>query len=245
MQGKKETNNDNSLKTLQEDYKGDVICLQETKCPGDCNVKDLPLYDIVRILDSKTKKGYSGVATFSNTKPIHIMEDFPCNEEGRVLCFEYAKFYLVNAYVPNSKADLSRLEYRISVWEKEMRDYLNALQKKKPVIYVGDLNVAPTNIDIHNPKGHENVHGFTPQEREAFAKLLEDCNLVDAYRVMHPTTKKYSWFSPFAKSRENNKGWRIDFVLVSEKLKGKIKECDILNEVFGSDHCPVLLDIDV
>jgi exodeoxyribonuclease III len=235
---------DNVIKTLMQEYSIDILCLQETKCPGECKV-DIPVFEASFILDSKTKKGYSGVAIMSHTIPVDIRTDFPLNEEGRVLCFEFSKYYIVNAYVPNSKPDLSRLEYRVNVWEKAIRTYINELQKNKPVIFVGDFNVAPTEIDIHNPKNNDNAHGFTMQERKAFQQLKEECKLVDAYRVLHPKTIKYSWFSPFAKSRANNKGWRLDMILVSEKLKNKVQHCDILNNIFGSDHCPVIVDIDI
>lgn len=218
--GKKDNKNKNVLKALIDDYNVDIIALQETRCPEDCNIN---LMKYTKIVNSKTKKGYSGVSTMSDLEPIKIYENFPLNDEGRVVCFEYSKFFIVNAYVPNSKPDLSRLDYRVNVWEPAIIKYLNELQEIKPIIYVGDLNVAPNELDIHTVKGHEKSHGFTIEERTAFAKLIKECKLIDTFRYLHPLEKKYTWFSNFGKARENNKGWRIDFILVSSSLKNKIK----------------------
>lgn len=240
--GTKGTSNNNVLKTLVEEHGVDVMCLQETKCPEDCN---LDLLKYTKILNSKIKKGYSGVAISSNIQPIKIHEDFPHNEEGRVICYEYPKFFLVNVYTPNSKPDLSRLDYRVNIWEPAIIKYLNHLQESKPIIYVGDLNVAPTELDIHTAKGHQKTHGFTKEERDAFAKLTKECNLIDAFRHLHPTEKVYSWFSNFAKSRERNKGWRIDHILLSTSLKRKLVSCEILGDFKGSDHVPVLVNINI
>jgi exodeoxyribonuclease-3 len=234
----------NVLQYIAAKYDPDVICLQETRCPDECSV-DLEMYPFKRIFVSSTKKGYSGVAIFSKTAPLNIYENFQHNEEGRVLCEEFQNCFIVNAYVPNSKQDLSRLDYRVNTWEKEIRVYINALQKKKPVIYCADFNVAPTEIDIYKAKGHEKSHGFTIEERDAFDKLLSECNLIDAFRLIRPTERKYSWFSNFGKARYNNNGWRIDHFLVSEKIKKKIRDCDILYDIYGSDHVPVILDIDI
>jgi exodeoxyribonuclease-3 len=242
-QGKK-TSNENVLEILIKEQDPDILCLQETRCPCDFKVefKELPYK---YILSSTTKKGYSGVAIFSKEKPIKIYTDFIHNEEGRIIIFEFYNFYIVNAYVPNSKSDLSRIDYRINVWEKEIRDYLNKYQKKKAVIYLGDLNVAASEIDIYNAKSNEKKHGYTIEERTAFADLLDKCKLIDTFRYMHPKDIKYSWFSNFAKSRERGIGWRIDYILISERLKNNVKNADILSEYFGSDHIPVLLDIDI
>lgn len=240
--GIRDTKNPNVLQSMIDEYEPDMICLQETKCPNDLNVvfKD---YDYVKICDSKTKKGYSGVAIFSKIKPIKIHENFILNEEGRVICFEYPKFYLINTYVPNSKSDLSRLEYRINTWEPAIRTYINELQKIKPVIFTGDLNVAPTHLDIHNETGHLRAAGYTMEERQSYTKLIIDCKLIDTFRDLHPTVRKYSWFSNFGKARQNNKGWRIDMFLVSKTLKEFIKKADILTHYKGSDHVPILLEI--
>ena len=173
------------------------------------------------------------------------MTDFEENEEGRVLCFEFDHCFVVNAYVPNSKPDLSRLEYRTQIWELHMRTYLNKLAKKKSVIYCGDLNVAPTEMDIHTVKGHENAHGFTKHERHAFQNLLTDCKLIDTFRFKYPQDKIYTWFSNFAKSRERNKGWRIDHILVSKNLQERVDNVSILNDYYGSDHIPVAATINL
>lgn len=233
----------NALQDLIKDQNPDILCLQETRCPSDLKV-DIG-YEYHLINESKTKKGYSGVAIFTNQKPIKILDDFQHNEEGRLICFEYDKFYLVNAYVPNSKPDLSRLNYRIETWEKSIREYINKLQKKKPIIYTADFNVAPNPIDIYSVKGHEKSHGFTREERKAFADLLSECNLIDTYRFLHPTEEKYTWFSNIGKARQKNKGWRIDEFLVSDVLKKHITKAEILSDYLGSDHVPILLEIDL
>ena len=241
--GKRDTNEKNVLEALINEHDPEIMCLQECKSPSDLNTKlDFPFQ---KILASTTKKGYSGVAIFSKIQPIEIRDDFSLNEEGRVICLEFEKFYLINAYVPNSKNDLSRLDYRINTWEVTMREYINKLQDYKPVVYTGDFNVAPNSFDIYNVKGHTRSAGFTIEERNAFAMMLEECKLVDSYRMLHPMERKYTYFSNFAKSRENLKGWRIDMALVSNKLKKHIKKVDILNDVYGSDHCPFLLEIDI
>ena len=249
------TETPNVLRTLLDEHAPDIICLQETKCPCDLPDDNFSM-PFRKILSSTTKKGYSGVAVFSTTEPLEIHDDFAHNEEGRLLCLEYPKFFLVNAYVPNSKQDLSRLDYRVNTWEASVRDYLHDLQETKPgsqgtnpgnqgksVIYVGDLNVAPTELDIHTVKGHARSHGYTMEERTAFAELKGQCGLVDAFRTLHPDQKTYTWFSNFAKSRERNKGWRIDHVLVSKKLETKLVSADILGDYFGSDHVPVMVEL--
>jgi exodeoxyribonuclease-3 len=239
--GKRETKNINVINELIKEHDPDIICLQETKCPADLELQ-LP-FAYKKIIASQTKKGYSGVAVFSKINPIKELDDFPHNEEGRVIVLEYVGFYLINTYTPNSKPDLSRLDYRINIWEKEIRTYINRLQKKKPIVYVSDFNVAPTEIDIHDPKGNMKTHGFTIQERGAFSSLLNECDLVDAYRKLHPDDRKYTWFSNFAKSRERNKGWRIDMVLVSKQMSAKIESVEILSDYYGSDHIPVIAKI--
>lgn len=240
--GKKKSDDEKHvIQTLVDEHKVDILCLQETKCPEECDAR--LNFKFSKILASKTKKGYSGVAVYSNIEPLNVLDDFPYNEEGRVIVLEFAKFYLMNTYTPNSKPDLSRLDYRVDVWEKEIREYLKTLQKKKPVIYLSDFNVAPSNLDIYNPKGKEKMHGFTPQERGAFAQLLDECGLIDTFRHLHPTEKKYTWFSNFAQSRQKNNGWRIDHVLVSKKLKDKVERSEILSDFYGSDHVPIKMVI--
>lgn len=235
------TGQPNVLESLVDEYDPDILCLQETRCPDTINV-DLK-YPHHRILASQTLKGYSGVAIYSKSKPIQIKKDFVENHEGRVLCFEYETFYVVNMYVPNSKANLSRLEYRIDMWEPSIRSYINLLQKHKPVILVGDMNVAPTIIDIYKTTGMKKSPGFTEAERTAFQKLTNECRIHDAYRIVHPFKIAYSWWSNIGQARTKNHGWRIDTVLVSESLANKICSVDILNMVYGSDHAPVYIEL--
>ena len=239
--GKRGTKDKHVIQEIIDQYNPDVLCLQETKCPADFDSK-LP-FEYSKILASQTKKGYSGVAIYSKTQPIKILDDFPYNEEGRVLVFEFEKLYVLNTYTPNSKPDLSRLGYRTETWEKAIRKYINQLQKDKPVVYVSDFNVAASELDIHTAKGHERAHGFTIEERTAFADLLRECNMVDSWRHMHPGEKKYSWYSNFAQSRERNKGWRIDGAVISSALVKKVTNTDILSSYKGSDHVPIYIEI--
>lgn len=241
--GKRDTNNPNVLLTLIEEQDPDILCLNETKCPENLDPK-LP-FNFQIILASKTRKGYSGVAVFSKDTPIKVLDDFSMNEEGRVICLEYKNFYLINCYTPNSKPDLSRLDFRVNIWEKKMREYIIKLQKQKPVIYTGDMNVAATEIDIHTVKGHLRSHGYTVEERNAFETIIKECHMIDTYRHLHPNTRKYSWWSNFGKSRQNNKGWRIDYFLVNSRLASNIIEADILTDYFGSDHAPIELQIEI
>jgi len=238
--------NKNALQDLLEKEKPDILCLQETKCPTDLKL-DMSIYNLNyhMINDSKVKKGYSGVAIFANIEPVRIITDFSENQEGRVIVFEYPKYYIMNSYVPNSKADLSRLDYRIDTWEFEVRKYINELQKTKPVIALADWNVVPHDIDIYSTKGKAKMHGNTVQEKKAFQDLLTECKMIDSYRLLYPEKREYTWFSNFGKAREKNNGWRIDTALVSEKLKSKITDAGILKEYTGSDHVPVSLEINI
>lgn len=242
--GKQGTGLQSVLRVLVNEHDPDIICLQETKCPGDLDV-DLP-FAFKKIVASKARKGYSGVAIFSKREPLRVYEDFPMNEEGRVLCVEFENAIVINAYVPNSKPDLSRLSYRVEEWEPTVRRYVQRMQKKKPVIFAADFNVAPTEADLHSPKGNERSHGFTLEERGAFAKLIDDCDLVDTFRALHPRERgSYTWFSNFAKSRERNRGWRIDTILASASLASRLRRAEILSDYYGSDHVPYLVEIDV
>lgn len=241
--GKRDTGEPNVLQTLIAEKDPDIICIQESKCNADLNTG--LQFPFEKIIASTTRKGYSGVAIFSKIIPLKVLDDFEHNEEGRLICLEFEKFYLINAYVPNSKGDLSRLDYRINIWEVAMRKYINKLQENKSVIYAADLNVAPTEIDIFKASGHEKAPGFTIDERNAFAKMLTECNLIDTYRLLYPEKREYTYFSNFARSRERNAGWRIDGILLSNKLKKYVEKVDILNDFYGSDHCPILLQIDI
>jgi exodeoxyribonuclease-3 len=195
--------------------------------------------------NSAIKKGYSGTAVFTKIKPINVTYGLGIEEhdqEGRVITLEYEKFYLVNCYTPNSKRELERLEYR-QIWEDEMRKYLVKLNKKKPIIYCGDLNVAHEEIDLKNPKTNTKSAGFTKEERAKMTELL-DAGFIDTFRFLYPTKEDaYTWWSYMFHAREKNVGWRIDYFIVSNSIKENIKESTIHADVFGSDHCPVELQI--
>lgn len=259
--GKKHTTYipNNTLSSLMTDMTPDIICLQEVRCNDKLDINSVLNheqhgYSLIGQNCSKAKAGYSGVLVLSKIKPIRVLYDFPhipdtnpLNMEGRLITVEYPSFILVNAYVPNSKPDLSRLEFRIQEWEFNMRKHVENMKKRydKPVVLCADWNVAPQDIDVHNPKSAKNKHGFTQEEKHAYEMLLQECQLIDTYRYIHPNTVKYSWWSNFAKSRERNLGWRIDGFLTSSTLHKKIKDADIHTEYLGSDHAPVSLTIQV
>lgn len=251
--GKKIASGETVLETLIKEENFDIICLQEIRCSDTVNLKTIDFeaygYKDITLNCSKSKAGYSGTAIFSKIEPLFIKLDFydennELNNEGRLITFVFNKFILINAYVPNAKPDLSRLNWRINTWETSIRNHIKNLQNTtdKHIIYCGDLNVANNEIDVHSPSGAKGKHGFTIDERDAFQKLLDECKLIDSFRATHPNKKKYSWFSNFAKSRERGKGWRIDYFLISQKLKTKIIKADILEQFFGSDHLPIVLE---
>ncbi|MBR5049536.1 MAG: exodeoxyribonuclease III, partial [Erysipelotrichaceae bacterium] len=190
---------------------------------------------------------YSSTAVFSRKEPISIMLDFEDNgihpREGRVMTLEYNSFYLVNAYVPNSKEQLARLDYRM-LWEEDLLKHLNKLNESKPVIYCGDLNVAHEEIDIKNPAANHFSAGFSDQEREKMTQLLNS-GYTDTFRWLYPNTVRYSWWSYRFNARANNAGWRIDYFIVSDRIRDKVTDSIIHDEITGSDHCPVELDIDI
>lgn len=220
----------------------DLFGIQETKMQEnqvDDNMKKLGNY---QYWNSAEKKGYSGTAVFLKNKPLNVT--YGSDNEGRVITCEYEDFFFVNCYVPNSKRELERLDYRME-WEDQMRDYLISLDKVKPVIYCGDLNVAHKEIDLKNPNTNHRSAGFTDEERNKMTNLL-DAGFVDTFRYINPDlTDAYSWWSYMFRSREKNVGWRIDYVIVSDRIKDKIKDVKIYSEILGSDHCPVGLDIDL
>ena len=220
----------------------DLFGIQETKMQEnqvDDNMKKLGNY---QYWNSAEKKGYSGTAVFLKNKPLNVT--YGSDNEGRVITCEYEDFFFVNCYVPNSKRELERLDYRME-WEDQMRDYLISLDKVKPVIYCGDLNVAHKEIDLKNPNTNHRSAGFTDEERDKMTNLL-DAGFVDTFRYINPDlTDAYSWWSYMFRSREKNVGWRIDYVIVSDRIKDKIKDVKIYSEILGSDHCPVGLDIDL
>ncbi len=228
-----------------EQINADVFCLQETKLQ-EGQIDFAPEgYNVY--WNSAIKKGYSGTAVFSKIKPIKVEYGIGREEhdqEGRVITLEYAKFYLVDCYTPNSQRELTRLDYRMK-WEDEFKSYLKKLDTKKPVILCGDLNVAHNEIDLKNPSTNRHNAGFTNEEREKMTELLNS-GFVDSFRYLYPYTKDvYSWWSYMFHAREKNAGWRIDYFIVSDRIKEKIKDSKILTQVFGSDHCPVELDIEI
>ncbi len=221
----------------------DFVCLQETKLQeGQINL-DLPGYESYWCYAEK--KGYSGTAIFTRRTPLSVSYNLGIPEhdsEGRVITLEYEDFYLVCVYTPNSQDGLRRLDYRMS-WEDDFRDYLCELDKSKPVIVCGDMNVAHEEIDLKNPATNHLNPGFSDEEREKFTELL-DAGFIDTFRSLYPDrTDAYSWWSYRAAARQRNVGWRIDYFVVSERLRGNIKDAYILPEVMGSDHCPVGLDM--
>ena len=219
----------------------DVFCLQEIKLQEgqvDFNPEGYNCY-----WNYAEKKGYSGTAIFTKENPVSVSYDIGIDhhdKEGRVITLEFKDYYLVNVYTPNSQTELARLEYRMT-WEDDFRNYLLNLDSKKPVILCGDLNVAHTEIDLKNPKSNKTNAGFTIEERNKFNELLES-GFVDSFRYLHPDViEKYSWWSYRFSARKNNAGWRIDYFVVSNKIKDKIVEANIHNDIMGSDHCPVEL----
>ena len=221
----------------------DIFCIQETKCQPDqieLNFEGYKLY-----LNSAEKKGYSGTAIFTKKEPLTVKYGIGIEEhdkEGRVITLEFEKFYMVNIYTPNSKRELERLDYR-QVWEDEIRKYLLDLNKTKPVIMCGDLNVAHKEIDLKNPKTNRGNAGFTDEERQKMTELL-DAGFVDTFRYLYPEKENsYSWWSYMGRAREKNVGWRIDYFIASKDIENKIIEASIYPEIMGSDHCPVGLEI--
>ena len=223
----------------------DIFCLQETKLQPDQISLELPGYE--QYWNSAVKKGYSGTAVFTRIKPLSVTNGIGIAEhdqEGRVITAEYENFYLVCCYTPNSQRELARLEYRMT-WEDAFRNYLLELDKKKPVILCGDLNVAHQEIDLKNPKTNRKNAGFSDEERAKMTELL-DAGFTDTFRHLYPDAiEEYSWWSYMGKARERNTGWRIDYFITSKRLDNKIQEAKIHQQIFGSDHCPVELDIDL
>ena len=223
----------------------DIFCIQETKCQKGQIELEFEGYE--SYWNSAEKKGYSGTAIFTKIKPLTIKYGIGKEEhdkEGRVITLEFDKFYMVNIYTPNSKRELERLDYRM-IWEDEIKKYLLHLNKIKPVIMCGDLNVAHKEIDLKNPKTNRHTAGFTDEERNKMTELL-DAGFTDSFRYKYPDKEnEYSWWSYMGRAREKNVGWRIDYFIVSDSIKDKIQDAIIYPEVFGSDHCPVGLEIDV
>ena len=222
----------------------DIICLQEVKATQDeidFNPKDYYCY-----LNAAEKKGYSGTLIYSLYEPLSVKYGIGIDEhdhEGRVITLEFNDFYLVNQYVPNVKRDLSRLEYRMK-WEDDFKNYLKSLEEKKPVVICGDFNVAHNEIDIKNAKANIGNAGFTYEERDKFSKLL-DSGFIDTYRYYNPDKQEFSWWSYMGNARKNNVGWRIDYFVVSNSIIDKVSSTKIYADVYGSDHCPIGIVLDL
>ena len=229
---------ENQFKELDADF----FCLQETKMQE--GQLDLQFEGYESYWNYAEKKGYSGTAIYTKHKPLNVSYGMGVEEhdhEGRIITLEYDLFYLVTCYTPNSQTELKRLDYRMT-WEDDFRKFLKSLDAKKPVIICGDLNVAHEEIDIKNPKTNRRNAGFTDEEREKMTVLLND-GFTDSFRYLHPDEVTYSWWSYRFKAREKNAGWRIDYFLVSDRIKEQITEAKIHTEIMGSDHCPVEVDL--
>ena len=232
-----------------ESIDADIFCIQETKMQeAQLDENILEIFEGYNAYwNSAEKKGYSGTAIFTKQKPLNVTYGIGKEEhdkEGRVITLEFEKFYMVNIYTPNSKRELERLDYR-QLWEDEIRAYLLKLKENKPVVMCGDLNVAHEEIDLKNPKTNRKNAGFTDEERAKMTELL-NAGFVDTYRYKYPEVEgKYSWWSYMFHAREKNAGWRIDYFIVSENLKDKIEDAKILDDIYGSDHCPVELDLNI
>jgi exodeoxyribonuclease III len=250
---------------LIEEHQPDILCLQETKARQEQVKPDLP--DYLEYWNSAEKGGYSGTAIFTKSEPRSVISDLPAaieeafgladdpygnpNREGRVLAAEFDTFWLVTVYTPNGKGDLSRIPLRYEKWEPAFLAYLKELEagehgsgEAKPVVFCGDLNVAHKEIDLADPKRNDGHHGFTKEERERFGDIL-DAGFVDTFRQFHPdATEQYTWWNMVTKARTRNAGWRIDYVVVSEALKARLRSAEIHADVMGSDHCPVSIELD-
>ena len=245
-----------ALVPFLDKVKPDIACFQETKAEEHQSEVDLPDYEEYWN-SSKGRKGYAGTAIFSKTKPLSLIFGFPedilkkytlkdgygnPNEEGRVVSAEYKDFFVVNVYTPNAKPDLSLLSLRPQHWDPEFLEFCKQLEKKKPVIFCGDLNVAHTSDDLANPKANEGEHGFTREEREGIDTIIE-AGFVDTFRIFTKGNGHYSWWTHFANARARNVGWRIDYFFVSKVLASKVRSARIHADVTGSDHCPISLEI--
>ena len=232
-------------KDFEQQFKAlnaDFFCLQETKMQA--GQLDISFPGYASYWNYADKKGYSGTAIFTKHKPLDVTYGIGMDEhdhEGRVITLEMDDFYLVTVYTPNSQDALRRLDYRMK-WEKDFQDYLHRLDEKKPVVVCGDMNVAHEEIDIKNPKTNRRNAGFTDEEREKMTRLL-DSGFIDTFRTLYPEQVTYSWWSYRFRARERNTGWRIDYFLISERLRDRLEDAKIHTEIMGSDHCPIEVDL--
>ncbi|MEH7104173.1 exodeoxyribonuclease III [Bacillus velezensis] len=233
------------INTYVQETEADILCLQETKVQdGQVSLQPEGYH---AYWNYAVKKGYSGTAVFSKEKPLHVFYGLGIgdhDQEGRVITLEFENVFVVNCYTPNAKRGLERIDYRLQ-WEADFKDYLQKLDRKKPVILCGDLNVAHREIDLKNPKANRKNAGFSEQEREAFSALL-NAGFTDSFRYLYPDREgAYSWWSYRTNAREKNIGWRLDYVIVSDRLKQRISQAAICADIMGSDHCPVEMTVDL
>lgn len=235
-----------------DEYSPDILCIQETKAKQGQAEVDLPNYE--ELWNSAERPGYSGTAIFTKLKPLSVKNVLPTSvdmsdefgnplTEGRVLTAEFEDFFLVNVYTPNSKNELERLTLREKKWDKEFLNYLKELEKTKPVITCGDFNAAHEEIDIARPKNNHHSAGFTDEERQGITNLI-DAGFVDTFRYLNPDSVRYTWWSHWGQARANNVGWRIDYFFISETLKKNLKSAEIYENVMGSDHCPISIELE-
>ncbi len=242
-----------ALETFVSKYDPDILCLQETKAKQGQAEIDLPEYE--ELWNSADRPGYAGTAIFTKVKPLSVRNGFPTTlefadgfgdplTEGRVLTAEFERFFLVDVYTPNSKNQLERLKLREEKWDPEFLKYLKSLEAEKPVVVCGDFNAAHEEIDIARPKPNNHSAGFTDEERQGITNIINS-GLIDSFRVLHPDEVRYTWWSHWGNARANNVGWRIDYFFVSEGLKKNLKSAEIYEDVMGSDHCPVSVELEV
>ena len=223
-----------------QNHKPDILCFNEIKASHPENNLYFQTFFKHQYWNISEKKGYAGTCIFSNIKPLNIIKS-PFDNEGRLICLEFEDFFLINVYTPNAGQELKRLDYRVKEWDVKFQEFVGKFQK--PSILVGDFNVAHKPIDLARPKSNEHSAGFTKEERDSFQELL-NLGFIDSFRMFYPDKVQYSYWGYRFKCREKNLGWRIDYGLVSEKLKDKIKSSEILDNQLGSDHCPIILELD-
>lgn len=258
VNGIRAVNKKGLFKPFLEQIKPDILFLQETKAEQHQSEVDLPEYE--EYWNSAEKKGYSGTAIFTRDKPLSVIYGLPekialkydlsndgygdPTKEGRVIALEFKDFYAISVYTPNAKEDLSRLNLRYKQWDPAFLEYMKELEKSKPVIFGGDLNVAHTRDDLANPKQNEGKKGFTIEERDGVANIIK-AGFIDTFRLFTQGNGHYSWWSHFANARARNVGWRIDYIFISTSLKNKVKKAEIHPEITGSDHCPISIKINI